>query len=216
MQITRLGHAALLVETPYVRILIDPGGFTTGWHGLADLDAVLITHQHHDHVDAPNIAELMKLNPTTQLRVEPEVVPMLEEHGLAAEAVSPGETLEVGPAKVEVVGGTHALIHENIPRVGNVGFLISEADGPRLFHPGDSYDYTPPSVDILALPLTAPWARAGTTGDFLAAVAAPEAFPIHDAIASETGRATYLRIVGNIGAEGVTFHHLSPDGSLNV
>ena len=41
MQITHLGHAAVLVETERARILIDPGNFSDRWHGITDLDAVL-------------------------------------------------------------------------------------------------------------------------------------------------------------------------------
>ena len=50
MRITHLGHAAVLVETDDARVLIDPGNFSTGWHGLTDLDAILVTHQHPDQL----------------------------------------------------------------------------------------------------------------------------------------------------------------------
>ncbi|HEY6683652.1 MAG TPA: MBL fold metallo-hydrolase, partial [Propionibacteriaceae bacterium] len=51
MRITHLGHAAVLAETDGARILIDPGNFSDAWHSLTDLDAVLVTHQHPDHID---------------------------------------------------------------------------------------------------------------------------------------------------------------------
>ena len=40
MQITQLGHSAVLVETAGNRVLIDPGAFSDAWHGLTDLDAI--------------------------------------------------------------------------------------------------------------------------------------------------------------------------------
>ena len=41
MQITHLGHSAVLVEVSGVRLLIDPGNFSDAWHDLVDLDAIL-------------------------------------------------------------------------------------------------------------------------------------------------------------------------------
>lgn len=216
MQIHRLGHATLLIETPYVRLLIDPGSYSTDWHGLADLDAVLITHQHADHVDITNLAELLGINPATRLITEEAVTAMVTEVGLEGETVSPGQTLEVGPVKVEVVGGVHALIHESIPLVGNIGYILSEGDGARLFHPGDSYGYAPEGVDVLALPITAPWARVGMTADFLTEVSPTEAFPIHDAILSDQGRALYMRVTRGIAGDSTSLHEVPPAGSLSI
>ena len=51
MQLTHLGHSAVLVQTDGARILIDPGNFSDAWHGLTDLDAVLVTHRHPDHLE---------------------------------------------------------------------------------------------------------------------------------------------------------------------
>ena len=77
MKITRMGHAALLVESDSDRILIDPGTFTDSWHDLEGLTAILITHQHHDHVDSENVAHLAGANPGVTVAVEEAVAPML-------------------------------------------------------------------------------------------------------------------------------------------
>lgn len=216
MQLNRLGHAALMIETAGVRILCDPGSFSSDWHGQTDLDAVMVTHQHLDHVDVPRLVELMAANPGARLVVEPAVLGMVESEGLSAETAVVGEALEVGPVRVEVRGGTHALIHDTIPRVGNVGYLFSQGDGPRLYHPGDSYDEVPEGVDVLALPISAPWAKVAATADFLAAVSPTEALPIHDAILSDTGRGLYLRVVEGIVGDGVRLHHIGPTGTLSL
>ncbi len=124
--------------------------------------------------------------------------------------------VDLGGVTVEVVGGTHAAVHARIPRVGNVGFILSEAAGTRLFHPGDAYDTTPSGIDILAVPLAAPWASAGQTADFVAAVGPAHAFPIHDGALNEDGRALYLRVLAGLTGPETTLHHLDPAATLQV
>src|SRR4051794_4100317 len=109
------------------------------------------------------------------------------------------------------VGGRHAVIHEEIPRIGNVGLLFTADGEPTLFHPGDMIDTVPGGVDVLAVPLTAPWCAAKETATFLRAVAARTAVPIHDAGLSPVGRATYLRVLGGLLPEATEFRD-APDG----
>jgi L-ascorbate metabolism protein UlaG (beta-lactamase superfamily) len=51
MNITHFGHACVLVEMDGIRTLIDPGAYATGFEDVVDLDLVLATHEHRDHVD---------------------------------------------------------------------------------------------------------------------------------------------------------------------
>lgn len=196
MIVTRLGHASLLVESPAARLLVDPGSLSDRWHDVEDLDGVLVTHQHRDHLDTDNLAKLLEANPQAELVVEPQCAELLP--GAEVRLANVRETLHFGDILIEVLGGEHALIHPLIPRVGNVGYLISLDDGPRLFHPGDSYSVAPEGVDVLALPLTAPWTKVEETVDFAATVGAESVIPIHDAIVSEAGREIYMRMVTSL------------------
>jgi L-ascorbate metabolism protein UlaG (beta-lactamase superfamily) len=184
MEITHLGHAAVLVQSDDARILIDPGNFSDQWHGLTGLTAVLVTHQHPDHVDPSAVGALLEANPDADVLVEPAVVDIVGER---ARAVESGQRFTLGPFDVSVVGGQHAVIHADIPRIGNVGFLIREPGGPALFHPGDELDTVPQGVDVLAAPAYGPWAAVKETVDFVRAVAAPRGFLIHDRLLSERG-----------------------------
>jgi L-ascorbate metabolism protein UlaG (beta-lactamase superfamily) len=214
MNITRLGHACLLIETDNTRFLIDPGNYSSTWHDLTDLDAVLITHQHHDHVDVKNVAKVIGANPDARLVVEPGVVEMLSPS--TAETASVGDRIEIGDVSVEMVGGQHAVIHDRIPRVGNVGFVIRQGEGPALFHPGDSFATVPSGIDLLALPLAAPWARVSMTIDFANAIKPPRLFPIHDATLSEAGRPVYMRMCREVIDEVTTIDDPAQGESFQV
>jgi L-ascorbate metabolism protein UlaG (beta-lactamase superfamily) len=203
MRLTHLGHSAVLVETGDARVLIDPGNFSDGWHGLTDLDAILITHSHPDHADPEHLPGLVRANPQAKVYVEPSIV-LAEEAGkfpeVGADALAAGEQVVVGDLLVTAVGGQHAVIHRDIPLLGNVGFVLRSEGQPTLFHPGDALTAVPGGVDILAVPMMGPWAAMKETIDFVREVGALEGFPIHDELLNDRGRGLiYGRLVDMTG-----------------
>ncbi|MDR0960586.1 MAG: MBL fold metallo-hydrolase [Propionibacteriaceae bacterium] len=212
MKVTHLGHSAVLVEAASTRLLLDPGNFSNAWHGLTDLTAVVVTHQHPDHVDPEHLPALLQANPSARLLTEPQVAEVWDLP--RAEPVSAGETMTIGDVTLSAVGGTHAVIHRDIPVIGNIGVVVESSDGRRFFHPGDSLDAVPAGVDVAAIPAHGPWCAMKEIIDFARALAAPRGFLIHEGLVNERGWALSF---GRIGAMSPTeLTDLRGGGSLDV
>lgn len=197
MKVTHLGHACLLVETAGARILIDPGAFSGLWHGITGLDAVLITHQHADHVDPEHALGLLKTNPEARVFTSQYVLDTVELPG--AEPVTPDQRFGIGRVQIETVGGAHAVIHQDIPRIHNIGYLLRTEEEPTFFHPGDALDTAPEGVEVLALPLMGPWAAMKEHVEFVRDLGSPRhSIPIHDELLSDRGRDLLCTQIGNL------------------
>ncbi len=208
MDIRNLGHSCLLVECAGTRVLFDPGVFSTRFEGLTSLDAIVITHAHVDHVDVDRLPALTAGNPSARLLAEPEIAEQLRGRGLEVQTLAAGQKAEVGSVTLTAAGGRHAVVHPDIPRIGNVGILLTADGEPCLFHPGDAYDTVPAGVDVLALPLQAPWAAGRETIDFARAVRPGVLFPIHDGLLAPAGRGVYLRAMEPLFPAGTAVRDL--------
>jgi L-ascorbate metabolism protein UlaG (beta-lactamase superfamily) len=184
MRITKFGHACVRLEHDGTSLVIDPGMFTEP-EALDGADAVLITHEHADHYQP----ELLARTDAPVFTIDAVAAKIRDEAPAVAErttVVAPGDTFEAAGVPVTAVGELHAVIHDELPRFHNSGYRI-EMGGQRLFHPGDAITEIEQDVDVLFLPVSAPWAASRHLIDFARAVKAPRNVAIHDRVYSEAG-----------------------------
>ncbi len=207
MRITRFGHSCLLVEEGDARVLLDPGVFSSGFEQLRGLTAVLVTHAHPDHVDAARLRALLAANPQARLHLDEGSAGSLSD--LPSTVVHDGDVLDLG-VRVDVLGSEHAVIHEDIPRIPNVGYLLAG----RFFTPGDALTVPDADVEVLGLPTAAPWLKLSEAVGLLRAVAPRTAFPVHDAVLSQPQ--IWYGQFDALGPPGTTFTALAPDAALDL
>lgn len=217
MDLTKYGHSCVRIADGDRRLAIDPGTFSEVSTAVADLDAVLITHEHPDHLDVGKLAAAAAENPALRVWAPQAVADQLAGDQVLSErvtAVGPGQSFIAGGLQVRTFGGQHALIHSSIPVIANVGYLVGDA----IYHPGDSYVIPNAAVEALLVPINAPWAKVAETIDFAVSVRAPRAFQIHDGLLNDRGLGGYENQMKRVEQlYGVTsFQHLGSGESVSL
>jgi L-ascorbate metabolism protein UlaG (beta-lactamase superfamily) len=212
MELTKYGHACVVLSEEGRRLVIDPGAFTSP-AALDGATAVLVTHEHPDHFLPDRLRAALDADPALEIWTNPSVAAQLEGLGGRVHVVGNGDAVEVAGFDVHVHGELHAEIHPDLPRIANVGFLVNG----RVFHPGDALTVPDEPVETLLLPVHAPWSRTADVIDYVRAVHAGQAFAVHDGLLNDAG----LGIVGGllgVGGPGTPtpFSRLAPGDSIEL
>jgi len=189
MRLTKLGHACVRLEKDGAALVIDPGI----WSGPGALDgasAVLVTHEHPDHLDADAIRAALTASDELELWANASVAGQFAGFGDRVHPVSHGDTFTAAGFDVHAYGEKHALIHRDIPIVANTGFAV---DG-QVFHPGDALTKPEDRIPALLVPVNAPWLKVGEMIDYVRAVSPERGFAIHDALLNQSG----LNLIGSL------------------
>lgn len=211
MNVTKYEHACLVLEHEGQRLVIDPGNFTRALPPLENVTAIVITHQHPDHWSDDQLTRIRESNPD---------VPIFGPAGVAAAAtnwnvttVAHGASEAVGVWTLEFFGSEHAVIHESIPMIDNVGVLVNDS----FWYGGDSFTVPPKPVQSAAIPAGAPWLKISEVMDYVAALEPQRAIPTHDAVLSDKGLAlSAARIADVVNGYGGEFTVLQPGESLDL
>jgi len=214
MRLTKYSHSCVGFDNGGDTLVIDPGVFSEVELALEGAQTVLITHEHADHLDATALLEAARANSELRVWAPAGVAATLMELGDRITTVGGAESFEAAGFAVRTFGGLHALIHPLIgPPVANICYLIEGA----VYHPGDSFTVPTVPVEVLMVPIHAPWSKVAEVIDFAIAVSAPRAFQIHDAMLNDVGGglvdAHLTRIAGLYGS---AYKRLAATESIEV
>lgn len=198
MRISKYTHACVRLEDGGRVLVIDPGIWSEP-SAFAGADAVLVTHEHSDHIDALRLAGLGV----------PVYAPTGADIALVDTiSVSPGETFTAAGFSVVAVGGQHAAIYDGQPDCPNLGYVVDES----IYHPGDSLHVPRASVETLLVPVQGSWLKMAEAIDFVKTVNPQRALAIHDAQLNDRGLSS---VNGWLGEEsGNIYRYLAPGESL--
>lgn len=213
MQLTKFTHSCVRFDDGDRSLVLDPGSFSEVETALDGAAAVLITHEHADHIDPERLRAAAQQDPRLRIWAPAAVAATLADLGEQVVAVAPGESFEAAGFAINTFGGQHAVIHPTVPVIANVGYLIDDA----VYHPGDSLIVPTVPISTLLAPLHAPWSKTSEVIDFVVSVRAPHTYQIHDGLLNELGLGFVEGHVARIGAEhGSEFRHLKPTETVDA
>jgi len=177
MKIKKIGHCCFVAEpNEGVRVMTDPGAFSTLQSEEYSISAVLITHEHQDHLHIDSLKKVLANNPQAVVITNTAVGKLLDEANIAYKKVEEGQSYDLNGVKITGFGNWHAEIYESYGMVQNTGYMVDS-----LCYPGDAFANPNCKVDILALPITGPWMRIKDAIDYAKMLKPRVAFPVHDA-----------------------------------
>jgi len=198
-QLTWLGHSTVLIEVGGARLITDPVLRPRVAHLLrlvdepADvgrLDAILLSHGHHDHLDPPS---LRRLDPDAPVVAPPATARSLRGTGREIHTLSAGEEVELAGVRIAAVKAVHD--ERRIP-LGEpssaVGFVVG-----GVFFAGDTEPYPEMAnlagLDAALLPVSG-WGPKTGPGHMDAREAAEALAMLQPALAVPIHWGTYRRI----------------------
>ncbi len=196
------GHACVSIEHHAGSVVVDPGVWSATSEPLGSATAVLVTHDHVDHLDPAAVLGALERTPGLAVWGPSSVVATLRDAGAPSDRlheVVAGESIEVGGLVVRAVGGSHAVVHPDLPVAMNLGYVLA-----GVYHPGDSVDRPGEPVEVLLAPVAGPWLRLADAVDLVREVHPQVVVPIHDAVLSEAGLGLVDRMLAGLTGGPVT------------
>ncbi len=211
LKLTKKAHACVRLEKEGRTLVLDPGAFTEEDAALG-AEAILVTHEHPDHFSEERLRAAMEADPAAEIWTLASVAEKIAgAFPGRVHTVGHGDAFTAAGFDIQVHGELHAVIHPDLPRVTNVGFLI---DGGRVFHPGDALTVPGRPVETLLAPVQAPWNKIAEVIEYVREVAPRRVYDIHDALLTDLARPIYDMHLGNLG--GAEHGRLAPGASAQI
>lgn len=205
MKITKFGHCCLLVEENGVKILTDPGNYSTAQNEVRDIHIVLITHhEHKDHLYFESLNAVLKNNPSAKVMTNRSVGKVLEKEKIPFIMMEDGQRILENGVSVEAFGRTHAVIYPTLPEIHNTGYFIAD----RFFYPGDALTNPKKPVEILAFPVNGVWLKLSDGVEYVKEIKPKFCFPVHDSNMKSAGS---VHTVPPIILESLGIRFILPD-----
>lgn len=210
MKIYKYLHSCILLEEEGRGLLFDPGVFSfmdghVKPEKFVDLDAVVITHIHPDHLDMEALKVIMGNNPQAIILTNTEIAEALQKSGMVATVLENG-TMKAGVFTVEALPAPHerTILSDVFP--AHAAYRVNG----RVIHPGDSlaFEIMAPweGTEVLLFVTSAPWMNEMQAYTFAKAMKPAIAVPIHDAFLKEFfQKARYQNYTKFLEREGITF-----------
>ena len=199
MQLTRYTHSCVRLESGGRVVVIDPGIWSEP-EALDGADAVLITHEHADHVD---IARLRHLDAPIYSPIGSNI-PDLDTRTFPI-----GSTFEVAGFGIETVGGRHGSVIRDLPRCVNAGYFVDRV----FYHPGDSLHIPELPVETVLVPIQASWLKIADIISFVNQIAPRLTIGGHEAQLSLRGLAAAN---GWLLSECASYRWLEPGQTIDL
>ncbi|MFG1909114.1 MBL fold metallo-hydrolase [Kribbella sp. NPDC048928] len=204
MKLTKFAHACVRVEKDGKVLLVDPGSFSED-AAFEKADAILVTHEHQDHLDVDRVAAL-----DAPVYTNAGVAAQLTALGDRVHVVEGGQSFDAAGFSVSAYGEDHAVI---LPEWGvpceNIGFLIDDA----VYHPGDSFTQPDRAVHTNLVPISGPWFSLPPAVDYARAIKAEQLVGVHDALLSPIGLNMFQRF---LNTDELPYHGLTPGQTLEI
>jgi len=204
MKIKKIGHCCFVTEPKEgVRIMTDPGAFSTLQSEEINISAILITHEHQDHLHIDSLKKVLANNPRALVITNSAVGKLLDEVKIKYIKLEEGQKYDLNGISISGFGSKHAEIYGSYGQVQNTGYMIDS-----LCYPGDSFSNPNSKVDILALPVAGPWMRIKDAIDYAKNIKPRIAFPVHDAYIHEWAKFIWNGPENFLKEAGISFKKL--------
>jgi len=126
-------YSGILLKTPTKTIAIDPVDVKPKY--LQNVDAILLTHEHYDHLDSSLVKEVQKTtgctiiaDPASAFRLKPHVpIDKLQ-------VIRIGDEIKVGEVSIKAAKCNHNARYPNT-------YIITSEDGVKMYHSADSLPF---------------------------------------------------------------------------